>query len=169
MQCKKINKIIILTFILFFNIMILNNITYAEKENINIEQKFDNEIFIIDDEKVFKYKNFINCIVDYYSLESRSENNINIFSKDMDIIKNTFIKNLDFSNKDISIIDGINYLSADTVNFNNNKIKKILYNPYLYNIDTNIKRISFNNNKFDIYNLNIINKDVIYSLSLDNT
>jgi len=168
MQCKKINKIIILTFILFFNILLLNNIAYAEKENINIEQKFDNEIFIIDDEKVFKDKNFINCIVDYYSLESRSENNINIFYKDMDIIKNTFIKNLDFSNKDISIIDGINYLSADTVNFNNNKIKKILYNPYLYNIDTNIKRISFNNNKFDIYDLEIINKDGIDSLSLDN-
>src|SRR5699024_11748281 len=98
-------KIIILTFILFFNILLLNNIAYAEKENINIEQKFDNEIFIIDDEKVFKDKNFINCIVDYYSLESSSENNINIFYKDMDIIKNKFIKNFDFSNKHISIIE----------------------------------------------------------------
>ena len=59
MQCKKINKIIILTFILFFNILLLNNIAYAEKENINIEQKFDNEIFIIDDEKVFKDRKII--------------------------------------------------------------------------------------------------------------
>src|SRR5699024_5768810 len=108
MQCKKINKIIILTFILFFNILLLNNIAYAEKENINIEQKFDNEIFIIDDEKVFKDKNFINCIFDYYSLESRSENNINIFYKNNKKIKNTFIKNFNFSNKNISIIDSIN-------------------------------------------------------------